>query len=71
MSPQASAGVNEMFFKTLEELVHHYKKRNRGLVTRLRHAVTRKQTEQESGVADEEPDYESERKANEIQLLFI
>ncbi|XP_060717894.1 SH2 domain-containing protein 1B [Tachysurus vachellii] len=56
---QSGAGVKEKFFKTLEDLVHHYKKRNRGLATRLRCAVKRKQTDQESVLADEEPDYEN------------
>ncbi|KAI5092002.1 SH2 domain-containing protein 1B, partial [Silurus meridionalis] len=56
---QASAGVKERFFKSLEDLIQHYKKRNQGLACRLRHAVKRKQVDEESVVGDDEPDYES------------
>ncbi|XP_053468117.1 SH2 domain-containing protein 1B [Ictalurus furcatus] len=56
---QSSAGVQEKFFKTLEDLVHHYKKRNQGLATRLRYSVKRKQTDQESVISNDEPDYEN------------
>ncbi|XP_017308101.1 uncharacterized protein LOC100528723 isoform X1 [Ictalurus punctatus] len=56
---QSSAGVQEKFFKTLEDLVRHYKKRNQGLANRLRYSVKRKQTDQESVISNDEPDYEN------------
>ncbi|KAM9436893.1 SH2 domain-containing protein 1B [Clarias gariepinus] len=56
---QTSAGVQEKFFKTMEELVHHYYKKNQGLACRLRHPVKRKQALEEYEVPDESPDYEN------------
>lgn len=50
--------MKERFFKTLDDLVYYYMKRNRGLVTRLRRPVKRKQPINPE-VTDEEPDYES------------
>uniref|UniRef100_A0A3P9HHV2 SH2 domain-containing protein n=1 Tax=Oryzias latipes TaxID=8090 RepID=A0A3P9HHV2_ORYLA len=37
-----ASGVNETTFKTLEDLIRNYKRRNQGLVMHLRHAVKRK-----------------------------
>ncbi|KAK3505863.1 hypothetical protein QTP70_019540 [Hemibagrus guttatus] len=59
LSSQSSAGVKEMFFRTLDELINHYKKRNKGLACRLRKGVKRKQTDVESVVSEDEPDYET------------
>ncbi|XP_062841928.1 SH2 domain-containing protein 1B [Trichomycterus rosablanca] len=57
---QTSAGVQEMFFKTMEELIQYYKKKNKGLITHLRHPVQRKELVHEDYVLpDEEPDYEN------------
>ncbi|KAG7317498.1 hypothetical protein KOW79_018533 [Hemibagrus wyckioides] len=66
---QASSGVKEMFFRTLDELIHHYKKRNQGLATRLRSGVKRKQTDVESVVSDEEPDYENVESSDYVDVL--
>ncbi|CAB1349864.1 unnamed protein product [Coregonus sp. 'balchen'] len=54
-------GVEEKLFKTLEELVQHYKHRGQGLAQHLRHLVKRKTLLQLTApnVIDEEPDYES------------
>ncbi|XP_026161553.1 phosphatidylinositol 3,4,5-trisphosphate 5-phosphatase 1-like [Mastacembelus armatus] len=37
-----AGGLEEIFFKTLDDLIHHYKKRNQGLAMHLRHSVKRK-----------------------------
>lgn len=41
-SLQVAEGVKETFFKSLEDLIRHYKRRNQGLATHLRHSVRRK-----------------------------
>ncbi|XP_070783947.1 SH2 domain-containing protein 1B [Enoplosus armatus] len=38
----AAGGLDEKFFKTLDDLVRHYKRRNQGLAMHLRHSVKRK-----------------------------
>ncbi|XP_078136721.1 SH2 domain-containing protein 1B [Sander vitreus] len=35
-------GFNEIFFKNLDDLVRHYKRKNQGLAMHLRHSVKRK-----------------------------
>ncbi|XP_034562638.1 SH2 domain-containing protein 1B [Notolabrus celidotus] len=40
----ASGGMKEIFFKTLDELVRHYKRRNQGLAIHLRSSLKRKTT---------------------------
>lgn len=42
MSLQVAEGVRETFFKSLEDLIRHYKQRNQGLAMHLRHSVHRK-----------------------------
>ncbi|XP_032360455.1 SH2 domain-containing protein 1B [Etheostoma spectabile] len=37
-----AGGADEMFFKNLDDLVRHYKRKNRGLAMHLRHSVKRK-----------------------------
>lgn len=37
-----SAGGEELFFKSLDDLIRHYKKKNQGLIMHLRHSVKRK-----------------------------
>ncbi|XP_060756802.1 SH2 domain-containing protein 1B [Neoarius graeffei] len=66
---QTSTGVQQRFFKTLEELVHHYQMRNQGLVTHLRRAVKRKPIDQENTVPDEEPDYENVSSSDYVDVL--
>ncbi|XP_051249424.1 SH2 domain-containing protein 1B [Dicentrarchus labrax] len=38
----AAGGLQETSFKTLEDLIRHYKRRNQGLAIHLRHSVKRK-----------------------------
>ncbi|XP_069368527.1 SH2 domain-containing protein 1B [Paralichthys olivaceus] len=38
----AAGGVQEIFFKTLDDMIHHYKRKNQGLAMHLRHSVKRK-----------------------------
>ncbi|XP_074550102.1 SH2 domain-containing protein 1B [Halichoeres trimaculatus] len=38
----AAGGIKEVFFKTLDDLIFHYKRRNQGLAIHLRHSVKRK-----------------------------
>ncbi|XP_050954803.1 SH2 domain-containing protein 1B [Labeo rohita] len=62
---QASSGVEEKFFKTMNELIHHYKRKNQGLATHLRRSLKRKtfqdQPLQSAGplVPNEDNDYEN------------
>ncbi|XP_034415956.1 SH2 domain-containing protein 1B [Cyclopterus lumpus] len=37
-----AGGMEETFFKTLDDLIRHYKKKNQGLSMHLRHSVKRK-----------------------------
>ncbi|XP_041817268.1 SH2 domain-containing protein 1B [Chelmon rostratus] len=37
-----AGGLEETFFKTLDDLIRHYKRRNQGLAMHLRHSVKRK-----------------------------
>ncbi|XP_028288207.1 SH2 domain-containing protein 1B [Parambassis ranga] len=37
-----AGGLQETFFKTLDDLIHHYKRKNQGLTIHLRRAVKRK-----------------------------
>lgn len=39
---QTAGGLEETFFKTLDDLIRHYKRRNQGLAMHLRHSVKRK-----------------------------
>ncbi|XP_058493197.1 SH2 domain-containing protein 1B2 [Solea solea] len=38
----AAGGLQETFFKSLDDLILHYKRRNQGLAMHLRHSVKRK-----------------------------
>ncbi|XP_047423650.1 SH2 domain-containing protein 1B [Mugil cephalus] len=37
-----AGGLEEVFFKSLDDLIRHYKKKNQGLAMHLRHSVKRK-----------------------------
>ncbi|XP_026217096.1 SH2 domain-containing protein 1B [Anabas testudineus] len=37
-----AGGLEETFFKTLDDLIHHYKRKNQGLAMHLRHSVKKK-----------------------------
>lgn len=39
---QTAGGLDEAFFKNLDDLVRHYKRKNQGLAMHLRHSVKRK-----------------------------
>ncbi|XP_010888389.1 SH2 domain-containing protein 1B isoform X1 [Esox lucius] len=58
---QTSSGVEEKFFKTLEELIRHYKRRRQGLAQHLRHGIKRKTQLQLPAPCDTDdvPDYEN------------
>ncbi|XP_063062329.1 SH2 domain-containing protein 1B [Engraulis encrasicolus] len=56
---QTSQGVEERFFKTLHELVTHYKRKNQGLAIHLKHGVKRKVLPPDPHIADESADYEN------------
>lgn len=64
--PQVAAGLQEVFFKTLDDLIHHYKKKNQGLAIHLRCSIKRKtfvvrspQRAAEVPPPEEDHDYES------------
>ncbi|XP_023129772.1 SH2 domain-containing protein 1B [Amphiprion ocellaris] len=69
-----AGGVEETFFKTLDDLIRHYKRKNQGLAIHLRHSVKRKtalliqprsppqpesQRKPSRPAEEEEPDYEN------------
>ncbi|CAK6970262.1 SH2 domain-containing protein 1B [Scomber scombrus] len=59
-----AGGVQEMFFKTLDDLIRHYKRRNQGLAMHLRHSVKRKtamviRPPQPQPPPEDDPDYEN------------
>ncbi|XP_073687190.1 SH2 domain-containing protein 1B [Garra rufa] len=62
---QASSGVEEKFFKTMKELIRHYKSKNQGLATHLCRSLKRKTLPDqplqhaEPLVPNEENDYEN------------
>lgn len=70
---QTAGGLEETFFKSLEDLIRHYKRKNQGLAIHLRHSVKRKTAlliqprkppevepqREEIPLREEEPDYES------------
>ena len=39
---QTAGGLEETYFKSLDDLIRHYKKKNQGLAMHLRHSVKRK-----------------------------
>ncbi|KAL7373509.1 hypothetical protein ABVT39_008351 [Epinephelus coioides] len=65
-----AGGMNETYFKSLDDLIRHYKRKNQGLAMHLRHSVKRKtamlfrRTHDSAGsqrrpVPEEEHDYEN------------
>lgn len=79
-----AGGLEEKYFKTLDDLIHHYKRRNQGLAMHLRHSLKRKTAmliqaqkppEQESqrtqaSLAEGEHDYENVPDSSEyVQVL--
>nr|XP_046226709.1 SH2 domain-containing protein 1B [Scatophagus argus] len=74
-----AGGLEETYFKTLDDLIHHYKRRNQGLAMHLRHSVKRKtamliseqkQPEQELPLPEEEHDYENAPESSEyVEVL--
>lgn len=39
---QTAGGLEETFFKSLDDMIRHYKRRNQGLAIHLRHSIKRK-----------------------------
>ncbi|XP_029610845.1 SH2 domain-containing protein 1B2-like [Salmo trutta] len=68
---QTTPGVEEKFFKTIEELVHHYKCRGQGLVQHLCHLVKRKTLLQlpDPNIIEEVPDYENVDASDYVEVL--
>ncbi|XP_072514233.1 SH2 domain-containing protein 1B [Salminus brasiliensis] len=66
---QTSTGTKEMYFKTLQELIRHYKKRNQGLASRLRYSVKRKNIESEPDVSHDAHDYENVESSDYVVVL--
>ncbi|XP_028826322.1 SH2 domain-containing protein 1B isoform X3 [Denticeps clupeoides] len=66
---QTSAGVEEKFFKSLEDMIKHYNKRNKGLVVHLRHAVKRKVIPEHPPIPNEEVDYEDVESSEYVEVL--
>lgn len=73
---QTSGGMEEKYFKTLDELILHYKRRNQGLAIHLRHSVKRKtalmirpQSQQAASEADDAPDYENVVDSEYVEVL--
>ncbi|XP_066498539.1 SH2 domain-containing protein 1B [Hoplias malabaricus] len=66
---QTSSGTQEKYFKNLLELIHHYKKRNQGLATRLRHSVKRKSIESPPDPIDDQHDYENVDSSEYVVVL--
>ncbi|XP_076868896.1 SH2 domain-containing protein 1A [Brachyhypopomus gauderio] len=66
---QTSAGAEEKFFKTLQDLIQHYKKRNKGLATRLRYSVNRKTLETLPDDTDTAHDYENVESSDYVVVL--
>lgn len=74
---QVSSGVEEKFFKTVKELIDHYKQKNQGLATHLGCSLKRKTLQPqplqcaEPLVCDEENEYESECRLLQYKTLAI
>ncbi|XP_030623425.1 SH2 domain-containing protein 1B [Chanos chanos] len=66
---QTSSGVEERFFKTLQELISHYKRKNQGLAIHLRHSVKRKTQVPISCDPDDSPDYENVEDSDYVVVL--
>ncbi|XP_068438336.1 SH2 domain-containing protein 1B [Clinocottus analis] len=74
-----AGGTEEMFFKTLDDLIRHYKKKNQGLVMHLRHSVKRKTAmlikpqeppEKQTPSSEDEPDYQNVPESSEyVEVL--
>ncbi|XP_054479144.1 SH2 domain-containing protein 1B [Anoplopoma fimbria] len=77
-----AGGLNETFFKTLDDLVRHYKKKNQGLAMHLRHSVKRKTAllikpqkppetpeSPRKPSSEEEPDYENVPDSEYVEVL--
>lgn len=63
---QTASGLEETHFKSLDDLIRHYKRKNQGLAMHLRHSVKRKTAmliqprNPAQSVPEQEHDYESE-----------
>ncbi|KAL7840662.1 hypothetical protein AOLI_G00259850 [Acnodon oligacanthus] len=66
---QTSTGTQELYFKTLQELIHHYKKRNQGLATHLRYSVKRKTKAPQADDSSDGHDYENVESSDYVVVL--
>lgn len=78
-----AGGLEETFFKSLEDLIRHYKRKNQGLAIHLRHSVKRKSAlliqprkppevqpqREEIPLREEEPDYENVPDSDYVEVL--
>ncbi|KAL4624885.1 SH2 domain-containing protein 1A-like [Arapaima gigas] len=55
---QTSSGVEEKYFKTLQDMIRNYKRRDQGLATRLRYPVKREKLQEVDTTNNDPPDYE-------------
>ncbi|XP_056594851.1 SH2 domain-containing protein 1B [Triplophysa dalaica] len=73
---QTSSGVEEKFFKSLKELIRHYKQKNQGLATHLCRSLKIKTFQEqprqcaEPGVPDEDNDYENVECSGEYVVVL-
>ncbi|XP_017542433.1 SH2 domain-containing protein 1B [Pygocentrus nattereri] len=66
---QTCTGTQELYFKTLQELIRHYKKRNQGLSTRLRYSVKRKTMVPQADDSNDCHDYENVESSDYVVVL--
>ncbi|XP_031735283.1 SH2 domain-containing protein 1B isoform X1 [Anarrhichthys ocellatus] len=79
-----AGGLEETFFKTLDDLIRHYKKKNQGLTMHLRHSVKRKTAmlvkpekppespesqRRQSPSPEDDPDYQNVPDSDYIEVL--
>ncbi|XP_029282232.1 SH2 domain-containing protein 1B [Cottoperca gobio] len=77
-----SGAVQETFFKSLDDLIRHYKKKNQGLTMHLRHSVKRKTAmliqvqkpreasgSQRMPEPEEDPEYENAPSSEYVEVL--
>ncbi|XP_023656440.2 SH2 domain-containing protein 1B2 [Paramormyrops kingsleyae] len=67
---QTSPGVKERFFKTLEDLIKSYRKKNQGLAARLRHPVMPESLPAGPSCEDDSQDYENVVDSSEYVIVL-
>ncbi|KAK5849793.1 hypothetical protein PBY51_014098 [Eleginops maclovinus] len=73
-----AGGIEEMYFKTLDDLIRHYKRKNQGLAMHLRHSVKRRTAllfqpnypqPQRMDEPEDSPDYENAPCSDYVEVL--